>query len=116
MFRVSGTSGFIAVSGTCPSAINKSRGARTVEKTLLATANLNGQKLTKISMFPSTGRSKFEFDLGGLFETWPVGDDRTTKQWIIYGPDAVFTYRADGQYSLQLADTPPEMTRWQPLT
>lgn len=83
---------------------------------LRATANLDGQKLTKISVSPSAGRSKFEFDLGGLLETWPVGDDPTTEQWFIYGPDAVFAYRADGQCSLQPADTPPEMKRWQPLT
>jgi len=81
-----------------------------------ATANLDGQKLSKIAVFPSAGRSRFEFDLGGIVETWPVGDDPTTEQWYIYGPDSVFAYRADGQYSLQPADTPREMTRWQSLT
>jgi hypothetical protein len=81
-----------------------------------ATANLDGQKLTNISVFPAAGRSRFEFDLGGALETWAVGDDPTTEQWFIYGPDAVFAFRADGQYSLHPADTPPDMKRWKPLT
>lgn len=81
-----------------------------------ATAILDGQKLTKISVSTSVGRSQFEFDLGGLLETWPVGDDPATEQWFIYGPDAVFGYRADGQFSLRPADTPREMEPWQPLT
>jgi len=80
-----------------------------------ATSILDGQKLTKILVSPADGRSRFEFDLGGLLETWPVGDDPTTEQWYIYGPEAVFAYRADGHYNLESSDTPPDRTPWQPL-
>lgn len=77
-----------------------------------ATAMLNGQKLVSVSVDPAQGRSRFIFDLGGLLETWPTGDDLTEKQWLIYGPDNVFTYRADGQYSLQAAEAAADPEQW----
>ncbi|MDT7530925.1 hypothetical protein OVY29_19870 [Sphingopyxis sp. SE2] len=81
-----------------------------------ATGMLDGQKLVSVHVNPSKGQSRFDFDLGGLLETWPVGDDLTEEQWFIYSPHNVFTYRADGKYSLETPDTRAEQERWLPFT
>nr|NUR37131.1 hypothetical protein [Sphingomonas sp.] len=80
-----------------------------------ATGILNGQKLIAIQTSRTDGRSTLRFDLGGLLETWPVGDDSTEEQWFIYSSDEVFGFRADGHFSRQLPDTPREKERWAPL-
>ena len=77
-----------------------------------AAAVLNGQILRRVRIEPETGKSRFEFDLGGVLETWPVGDDPNEEQWFIYAPEEVFGYRADGCYSKQPADTPRSEERW----
>lgn len=77
-----------------------------------ATGMIDGQNLIRVCTDPASGTSRFEFDLGGLLETWPVGDDPTEEQWFIYGPDEVFGYRADGLFSKQPADTPLDDERW----
>lgn len=79
-----------------------------------ATGMLDGQKLTAIEVDPSAGTSRFVFDLGGLLETRPYGDDPTEEQWYIFGRDEIFAYRADGCWSRQPPDTPREAERWQP--
>lgn len=77
-----------------------------------ATGMMDGQKLTRISVNPASGKSSFVFDLGGLLETWPVGDDPTEEQWFVYGPEEVFGYRADGAWSRQVPQTLPEQENW----
>lgn len=77
-----------------------------------AAAMLDGQILTGVRIEPRKGKSWFEFDLGGVLETWPVGDDPHEEQWFIYAPEAVFKYRADGRYSKQPADTPRSEECW----
>lgn len=77
-----------------------------------ATAWLEGQNLLRVSVDPPSGKSLFAFDLGGLLETWPVGDDPTVEQWYIFGPDDVFAYRADGRWCRQPADTPRDQEQW----
>ncbi|NVD27313.1 hypothetical protein HUO14_05285 [Parasphingorhabdus flavimaris] len=69
-----------------------------------ATAILNGQKLTSVTVEPQQGSSAFIFDLGGKLETWSYGDDPTDEQWMFYGPAKVLGYRADGKFSLNRAD------------
>lgn len=72
---------------------------------------LDGQKLMRVSVNPSEGSSLFEFDLGSRLETRPYDD---SEQWMLYEPSGyVFTYRADGLYSHQPGDTPPDETVWQ---
>jgi hypothetical protein len=87
----------------------------TREEIARATGMLNGQKITGIQASQLDGRSTFRFDLGGLLETWPVGDDPTEEQWFIYSSDEVFGFRADGHFSRQLPSTPREQERWSPL-
>lgn len=77
---------------------------------------LDGQNLLQVCLDPLSGKSRFEFDLGGLLETWPVGDDPTEEQWFIYGPEDVFGYRADGLWSKQPAETPREDEHWHAMS
>ncbi|MET3712538.1 hypothetical protein ABIC65_003256 [Sphingomonas trueperi] len=77
-----------------------------------ATAMLDGQKLSGLSLDPQAGTSRFTFDLGAQLETWPADDDPTVEQWYIYGPESVFAYRADGRCSLGSGDTPPKAVEW----
>ena len=76
-----------------------------------ATGILDGQKLIEVSLDLEAGKSRFTFDLGGQLETWPTGDDLTEEQWLIYGPQNVFVYYADGRYSEQPGDTPRNSER-----
>jgi len=80
-----------------------------------AADSLNGQKLLAVNVDPATGRSVFTFDLGGSLETWPYGDDPTDEQWIFLTGTEAFAYRADGLYSHDPSDTPPDKNRWLPL-
>jgi len=81
-----------------------------------AIAKFNGQKLVKVSVDPALGYSHFMFDLGGSLETWPYSDvDRNDEQWLFYGPETVFVYRADGHYSQHPGNTPRDLQRWIPL-
>ena len=80
-----------------------------------ATATLNGQKLVDVSVAPEHGRSTFSFDLGGLLETWPYGDDLTDEQWTLLTDVEAFAYRADGTYASGRRNTPPDLRRWLPL-
>ena len=74
---------------------------------------MNGQKLVQVVVDQSNGRASFHFDLGGLLETWPVGDDPTEEQWFIYSPEKqAFGYRADGKFSSSALDTARSDERW----
>ena len=80
-----------------------------------AAATFNGQKLIRVAVAPAEGRSTFTFDLGGVLETWPYGDDPTDQQWLILTGAEAFAYRADGLYKRDPSDTPPDQERWLPL-
>jgi hypothetical protein len=81
-----------------------------------AAARLNGQQLSGVTVDPRNGRSSFAFDLGGVLETWPYGDDLTQQQWTVFNRGEVFGYRADGHYFRGRADTPPDQEQWFPLS
>jgi hypothetical protein len=79
-----------------------------------AAEELNGQRLTSVTVDPSRGRSVFHFDLGSRLETRPY--DEGSGQWIFYQPDGmVLVYRADGLYKHQPGDTPRGQEVWRPL-
>jgi len=80
-----------------------------------ATATLNGQELTDLSVSTNDGRCTFTFDLGGSLETWPYSDDPTDEQWMILSGAEAFGFRGDGSYSYGPSDTPPDLERWSPL-
>lgn len=80
-----------------------------------ATSTLDGQKLLSLSVDPAGGRSTFTFDLGGIIDTWPYGDDPTQEQWIILSSSEAFVFRANGSYSRHPSNTPPEKVEWLPL-
>ncbi len=44
---------------------------------------LDGQILRSVSYIPDTMRCRFEFDLGGVLETWLNTDD-PAEQWLLY--------------------------------
>jgi hypothetical protein len=64
---------------------------------------------------PSIGRSTFQFDLGGVLETWPYGDDAEEEQWNIMTDDHVFSLNAANAYDLAPNDTPLSDRNWKPL-
>lgn len=81
-----------------------------------ATGWLDGQLLERLWMEPGTTVTRFEFDLGGVLETFPVGDDPSDEQWFLYEPSGdVLGVRADGRFSYGPGDTPPDEVRWLPL-
>jgi hypothetical protein len=75
-----------------------------------ASATLNGQKLMALDVRPDQGRSWFTFDLGGVLETWPYGQD--DDQWMITSETEVFTFNADGRYTIAPSNTPLSMQSW----
>jgi len=80
-----------------------------------AARRIDGQLLLKVNADPSKGTSIFCFDLGAAIHTWP-GDESDDEQWMLYKTDGdVFTYRADGHYSLAPADERPADARWNSL-
>jgi hypothetical protein len=86
-----------------------------VEAIRRAAATLDGQKLLAVDVDPDKGRSTFTFDLGGLLETWPDGDDPTDEQWMILTDKESFAYRADGFYQHGPSNSSSDSTRWLPL-
>ncbi len=81
-----------------------------------ATAWLDGQRLERLWMEPGTVITRFEFDLGGALETFPVDDDPSDEQWLLYEPSGdVLSVRADNRFSHGPGDTPPDEWRWLPL-
>lgn len=80
-----------------------------------AAARLNGQKLTAVAVDPMERRATFTFDLGGVLETWPYGDDATDEQWIIFSRNETFSYRDDGGFSRHPRTAAPEQEWRLPL-
>ncbi|HLB47568.1 MAG TPA: hypothetical protein VJL59_11235 [Anaerolineales bacterium] len=79
-----------------------------------ALAELDGQALTSVRVDPSNSRSLFEFDVGGLLQTWPY--NRDGEQRLLYEPSGyVLVVRADGTYSHYPGDIPPDQEQWLPL-
>lgn len=79
-----------------------------------AMANLNGQALVNTSVDVARGKSRFEFDLGGVLET--KRRDRNGLQWLLYEPSGhVLSLRADGKYSHALGTTPADENKWYTL-
>ena len=83
-----------------------------------ALAVLNGQQLINVQVAPIDGRSRFEFDLGCVLDTWPIpAEDELDVQWMLYQPaDEVLTVRRDGKYCLASAKAKDEDKVWLPLS
>lgn len=80
-----------------------------------AAAYLNGQRLDAIAVNPGDGRTHFRFDLGGVLETWPYGDDANDEQWSISTHGAVFRVNATSHYEIGPVDAPLSADGWLPL-
>lgn len=80
-----------------------------------AAAYLNGQRLSAIAVSPSDGHTRFSFDLGGVLETWPYGDDPAEEQWNVTGHDAVFRVNAASHYEIGSLHAPVSDDGWLPL-
>lgn len=83
---------------------------------------LNGQRLTAVTVNQLPGRSVFEFDLGARLCTRPHttrrqdAQDAHTEQWHLYEPSGrVLGFRADGLYSHQSGNTQPDQQEWAAL-
>ncbi len=77
-----------------------------------AASALDGQKIVAVAIDPSTGGSRFEFDLGRSLECSPYepGDDEV---WMLFTPEKqVLNWRADGVYSLTAEEAPPGSEVW----
>ena len=86
------------------------------EKIAAAAQELDGQKLTAIEADPAAGTSRFSFDLGVSLLTWPYDDEDNDEQWLLDLPSGdVFTYRADGYYSLGSGKQKEDEMIWLPL-
>ncbi len=76
--------------------------------------SLNGEKLIRFSIAPTSMRCHFEFDLGSSIRTWP--SDSTSDQWLLYTPShKVLIVRADGKYQYGRSDVPRD-DRWKPIS
>lgn len=64
-----------------------------------ACLELDGQAIQNVTCEPKFGRTRFHFDLGGVLETAPYGDE-LLEQWMLCLPDGnVYSYRSDGAAS-----------------
>lgn len=76
--------------------------------------SLDGEKLIRFSISPTSMRCHFEFDLGSSIRTWP--SDSTSDQWLLYTPShKVLIVRADGKYQYGRSDVPRD-DRWKPIS
>lgn len=80
-----------------------------------ATAALNGQNLVSVDVPANDGRSSFRFDLGGVLETSPYGDDPAEEQWMIRSETEVFSLNASGRYAISAPSAPVSERCWTPL-
>jgi hypothetical protein len=70
-----------------------------------AARQLQGQSLCRVSVDGARGRSRFEFDYGGVMETARM--KKTDIQWILHDPkEAVLEVRGDGKYRYAAESTP----------
>lgn len=78
-----------------------------------AARELQGQALVRVSVDIERGRSRFEFDSGGLLETRRY--NRSSEQWILHDPTKhVLQVRGDGKYSIDHEKTRCNDTEWKP--
>ena len=82
----------------------------------MAAETLEGQRLVRVSYNQERIFTTFEFDLGGLLVAEPDEYDQDTLPddvWSLFEHNGkVLTLRADGMYSYQPGNTPPEHERY----
>lgn len=67
-----------------------------------AIRQLNGQKLISAQIEPTTGATRFGFDLGGVLECRRFGKDSNEELWILYKPSRYcLSVYANGAFSHQ---------------
>ncbi|HEV7552761.1 MAG TPA: hypothetical protein VGP65_13820 [Candidatus Angelobacter sp.] len=74
---------------------------------------LDGQKLLRFSIAARQSRCRFQFDLGGVLETWPYDDHG--QQWFFFDSPVhkILILRADHYYSY--AFDRPDLANWKPV-
>ena len=86
------------------------------QKIQRAIAKLDGQILTNAEINPKTGKTRFEFDLGGVLEVRRWGRKSDDDLWMLYKPNGhVLTIRGDGEYSHQPGNTDSDSEKTFPL-
>lgn len=75
---------------------------------------LDGQKLTHVDLDPRTGKTRFEFDLGGVLEARRFDRAFDIELWLLYKPNGyVLSVRGDGQYNHEPGTSHNE--NWKPI-
>src|SRR5260370_42664315 len=65
-----------------------------------AIAQLDGQALTSVTINPTTGASRFKFDLGCVLECRRYERDSDAELWMLYEPNGnVLSVRANGTFT-----------------
>jgi hypothetical protein len=95
----------------------------THRRALRAADALDGQALIAVRVNPQQATSTFEFDLGGVLETWRFDaarkaaherPDDADEAWLLYTPSGnVLSLRDDGKYCYTRSSWTTE--HWKPL-
>jgi hypothetical protein len=85
--------------------VRRADSASTTRRIERAVITLQGQALRKVSVDRVRGRSRFEFDYGGVVET--KRSERMNIQWILHDPKkGVLEIRGDGKHSYAHESSP----------
>lgn len=81
-----------------------------------ALALLDGQKLTGISVNPTTLATQIEFDLGARLSIRRFSSQDDGDMWSLYQPNGyVLSLSADGKYKNKPGNRPTEQNDWKPI-
>jgi hypothetical protein len=79
-----------------------------IRKKEIAIGNLEGQKLTRVDVELRNGKTKFEFDLGGILEVRRFDAESDLELWLLYQPDGyVLSCTGDGKLSHERGSSKP---------
>lgn len=81
---------------------------------------LNGQAISAVTIDPTNGSTRFDFDLACALTTTPAPPGTystpTVYQWLLFQPSGdVLTVRSDGRYQLGPGNSKQEDERWEQI-
>jgi hypothetical protein len=90
------------------------RSSSTTRKIKMGMESHGGQKLTHVNLDPRNGKTRFEFDLGGVLEARRFDRASDIELWLLYKPNGyVLSIRGEGQYNHTLGSSHDE--NWKPI-
>jgi hypothetical protein len=79
--------------------LNLATGSSSLHRIQRALAELEGQKLVEVAVAPSTGATRFAFDLGCTLDCRRFGRDTHDELWTLYKPNGyVLAGHGDGTF------------------